>query len=46
VIAGIHGMNFTHMPELDWRFGNVRALALMVAIGLVLAVLFRRKGRL
>ena len=21
MVAGIYGMNFEHMPELDWRFG-------------------------
>ena len=25
VIAGIYGMNFTHMPKLDWRFGYAPA---------------------
>jgi Mg2+ and Co2+ transporter CorA len=44
VIAGIYGMNFTHMPELAWRFGYAYAIALMIVTGLVLAVLFRRQG--
>ena len=30
LIAGIYGMNFTHMPELDWRWGYPFALLLMV----------------
>ncbi len=29
LIAGIYGMNFRHMPELDWAFGYPFALALM-----------------
>ena len=29
LIAGVYGMNFEHMPELDWRFGYAFALALM-----------------
>ena len=29
LIAGIYGMNFDVMPELNWRFGYVFALALM-----------------
>jgi magnesium transporter len=44
VIAGVYGMNFTHMPELNWRYGYAYALILMVVIGLGLAALFRRKG--
>jgi magnesium transporter len=43
VIAGIYGMNFTRMPELNWRFGYPYALGLMVTVGLLLAFLFRRK---
>jgi Mg2+ and Co2+ transporter CorA len=44
VIAGVEGMNFTHMPELGWSWGYPGALGLMLVVGLVLAVLFRRKG--
>src|SRR3546814_5297363 len=28
-IAGIYGMNFLHMPELNWRLGYPMALTLM-----------------
>jgi magnesium transporter len=31
LVASIYGMNFRHMPELDWYFGYPLALALMVA---------------
>jgi magnesium transporter len=31
LIAGIYGMNFAHMPELDWRLGYPFAIGLMVA---------------
>jgi magnesium transporter len=44
VIAGIYGMNFVHMPELNWRFGYLAALSLMAGVGAVLGVLFRRRG--
>jgi Mg2+ and Co2+ transporter CorA len=44
VIAGIYGMNFTHMPELNWRYGYAYALTLMIVTGLGLHTLFRRKG--
>ena len=30
LIASIYGMNFKHMPELDWSFGYPLAIALMV----------------
>ena len=31
LIAGIYGMNFEHMPELDWLYGYPMALVLIVA---------------
>jgi magnesium transporter len=43
LIAGIYGMNFAHMPELDWQLGYPIALAVMVAISTVMAIYFRRK---
>jgi magnesium transporter len=43
-IAGIYGMNFTHMPELSWRYGYPAAIAVMLVSGLVLYRLFRRSG--
>jgi magnesium transporter len=43
-IAGIYGMNFTHMPELHWRFGYAWALGLMVLSGAGLWLFFKRKG--
>jgi magnesium transporter len=33
LIAGIYGMNFDVMPELQWAYGYYYALALMVAVG-------------
>ena len=32
LIAGIYGMNFTHMPEIDWLFGYPAVLAAMAGI--------------
>jgi magnesium transporter len=32
LIAGIYGMNFEHMPELEWLFGYPAVLAVMAAI--------------
>ncbi|MBI2955428.1 MAG: magnesium/cobalt transporter CorA [Chloroflexi bacterium] len=43
LIAGIYGMNFRNMPELDWAFGYYWGLALMAVIAMLLFVFFRRK---
>lgn len=42
-IAGIYGMNFKHMPELDWPLGYFVILALMALIALSLVLYFRRQ---
>ncbi|HKP72735.1 MAG TPA: magnesium/cobalt transporter CorA [Pyrinomonadaceae bacterium] len=42
LIAGIYGMNFIFMPELQWRFGYVFALLWMVGIGLALYFYLRK----
>ena len=44
LIAGIYGMNFDHMPELQWRYGYLFALLLMVVPGVVLYRLFKKSG--
>jgi magnesium transporter len=44
LLAGIYGMNFRHMPELDWRFAYPVVLAVMVAICFGLYRGFRRSG--
>jgi magnesium transporter len=43
-IAGIYGMNFRFMPELQWRFGYPLALGLIAAICGVLFWRFKRIG--
>jgi magnesium transporter len=42
VVGAIYGMNFEHMPELDWQFGY--PLALLIT-GLACLVLYRRFKR-
>ncbi|KJZ16669.1 magnesium transporter [Halomonas sp. S2151] len=44
ILAGIWGMNFTHMPELDWRLGYPLALGMMVLCCGALYRRFRRTG--
>ena len=44
LIAGIYGMNFARMPELNWHYGYPAALGLMAAaFGGVLAYFKQRK---
>jgi magnesium transporter len=43
-IAGIYGMNFTFMPELEWRYGYFIVLAGIGAICAGLWLRFRRIG--
>ena len=42
LIAGVYGMNFKHMPELDWGFGYPLAVGMMAAIDLYLFYRFRK----
>jgi magnesium transporter len=43
LVGTIYGMNFKHMPELDWPFGYPLAIVAMVIFGLILFLLFRRR---
>ncbi len=42
-IAGIYGMNFAYMPELEWRYGYFIILIVMAVVGACLAIYFRRR---
>ena len=42
-IAGIYGMNFKFMPELEWRFGYFAVLAVMLVLGVIMLIFFKRK---
>ncbi|HYR05435.1 MAG TPA: magnesium/cobalt transporter CorA [Gallionella sp.] len=44
LIASIYGMNFKHMPELEWANGYLFALSLMAASVALPFWLFHRKG--
>ena len=44
MIAGVYGMNFEHMPELDWTFGYPVSIALMAGIDAFLFTRFRKAG--
>ena len=43
LIAGIYGMNFAFVPELQWRFGYFYALGLMLTVSFGLVLFFRYK---
>lgn len=44
LIASVYGMNFQHMPELNWKLGYPFSLALMAASIIAPFWYFRRKG--
>jgi magnesium transporter len=49
-IAGIYGMNFDpsaspyNMPELSWYWGYPTAWGIMIVVGIIMVVYFKRKG--
>lgn len=44
MVAGIYGMNFTFMPELQWQYGYPVVLMSTVILCIVLYFLFRKSG--
>ncbi len=42
-LVGLWGMNFRHMPELDWKYGYFVALLMMLVVVLGLILFFRKK---
>ena len=44
LIAGIYGMNFKRMPELEWLWGYPWALVLMVASAVLPILYLKRRG--
>ena len=44
LIASIYGMNFEHMPELEWSLGYPWALGLMLVSAFLPYWYFKRKG--
>lgn len=43
-LAGIYGMNFKYMPELDWIYAYPLLLGIMVLVAVLMLVFFRSKG--
>jgi magnesium transporter len=44
LIASIYGMNFQHMPELEWYIGYPFAVVLMVISAILPYLYFKRRG--
>ncbi len=44
LVAGIYGMNFRDIPELQWRYGYLYALTLMGVASLILYRVFKKSG--
>ncbi len=43
-IAGLYGMNFEYMPELGWKYGYFAVLGLMLGVGIVMVIYFKKKN--
>jgi magnesium transporter len=43
LVGTIYGMNFDHMPELHWTLGYPFAVGLMVAMGVTLYAVFKKR---
>ena len=42
-IAGVYGMNFKYIPELEWRWGYFAVWAVFLVLGILMLIGFRRK---
>lgn len=43
-IVGVYGMNFSNMPELEWKYGYFTVVALMIVIATGMVAWFKYKG--
>ena len=42
-IAGVYGMNFKYMPELEWKYGYPLVWFVMLVVGILLGIFFKKK---
>ena len=42
-LAGVYGMNFKHMPELEWKWGYPLIVLVMLIVVLIMLYFFRKK---
>lgn len=43
LISSIYGMNFKHMPEIEWKYGYFFAIFIMISIGCGMLAFFKYK---
>ena len=43
LVASLYGMNFKHMPELDWQYGYPMAIILMIMAAALPYYIFKWK---
>jgi magnesium transporter len=44
LVASIYGMNYKHMPELEWTYGYPFAIGLMICSAILPFLYFKQKG--
>ena len=44
MVAGIYGMNFKHLPELEWRYGYFLVLGVLSVVSVGMFRLFRKNN--
>jgi magnesium transporter len=42
-LVGVYGMNFKHLPELEWRNGYFMLWGFMISLSIAMIIYFRRK---
>ncbi|MFA9370750.1 MAG: magnesium/cobalt transporter CorA [Labilibaculum antarcticum] len=42
-LAGVYGMNFKYMPELEWKYGYFSIIAIMILVAVGMIWYFRKK---
>ncbi|MGG7055685.1 magnesium/cobalt transporter CorA [Nitrosomonas sp. ANs5] len=42
-LAGVYGMNFRYMPELEWEYGYLLIWIVMLGLGIVMLAYFKKK---
>jgi len=42
-LVGLWGMNFSSMPELNWKFGYLFAVGFMLSVGFIILLAFKKR---
>lgn len=43
LIAGWYGMNFSHMPELSWKYSYPAVIGISAAVVVISLIIFKKK---